>query len=139
MYDFVSIIKYNIVHIYRNATYNYTGPTVTLEPLNRRAPNLEPRPAVNQELEALEIEAMRRSTINQELEALEIEAMSNEPPGSQRRTSSSSTDSDHSDHSHEHDQNNPPDYQHALQYRDTKPSEKEDLVAKPPPSYDTVA
>ena len=89
----------------------------------RTSPNLEPM-----------------STINQELEALEMEAM-NQPSGAQR-ASSSSTDSDHSS---KVESNKPPDYRNAVKYVKTGISKKGD-DANPsshhqplPPSYDSVA
>jgi len=95
-------------------------------PLNRPAPNLVPR-----------------SAVNQELEALEMETMNFEPSGS-RRSSSSSSISSIDNNSHGEENNKPPDYQHALKYRN-EPSEKKDDTKHSsndqpsPPSYDSVA
>ena len=80
-----------------------------------------------------------RSNINQELEELELAAMNE--ASSPRRSSSSSSDSEHGDPK---GSNKPPDYRHALKFRDTKASEKQDDAnpssdGKPsPPSYDSV-
>lgn len=85
-----------------------------------------------------------RPTINEELEALEREAM-NEVPRRERTISSSSNDSSSdSDHSYKKVSNEPPDYQTALKYRETKASDKDDNVNPssddqlPPPNYNSV-
>ena len=80
-----------------------------------------------------------RSNPNQELEELELAAMNE--PSSPQHSSSSSSDGEHGD---QQGSNEPPDYRHALKFRDTKASEKEDDTKPssddqpPPPSYDTV-
>ena len=81
-----------------------------------------------------------RSTINQELDALEMEAMSQ--PSRARRSSSSSIGSDQS---YKKESNEPPDYRHALKYVNTEASKKDDDNKPssddqpPPPNYDSVA
>ena len=81
-------------------------------------PNVEPRSNINQELEELEQAAMNEAS-------------------SPRHSSSSSIDSEHSD---QKGSNEPPDYRHALKFRDTKGDTKPSSDDQPlPPSYDSVA
>ena len=89
----------------------------------RTSPNLQPR-----------------STINQELDALEMEAMS-QPSRARRTSSSSSIDSDRG---YIKESNEPPDYRDALKYVTTEASKKDDDAKlssddqKPPPAYNSV-